>query len=211
MKKLRNITLQKFIDDLVDNLKEYGNKNEVDIPFLISALYQSFDKNPERYDAFAEDLERYNNYFIEITSNKEDYMAILDVNVCLVKWWSDEFCCMDTPTHNYKIVFSCEDRYWGYCECSPDMEDYREDKHCCGHGCDATFSKFDLYKVLHIADHAWSGDEHDYWEFEDEFYLSEKELAAKKEQEKKKREIESLQKLIRDSQKKLEVLMADEG
>ena len=210
MKKLKSTTLQKFVDNLVESLKEYDDDNEVDIPFVISALYQSFDENPEKYDAFVIDLERYDEYLIDISRNKEDYMALFDVNIRLVKWWSNKLGDIDTPKYGYKIVFSYEDRDWGYCECTPDMEDYREDKHCCGHGCDATFSKFDLYKVLHIGSHSWKGDEHDYWEFEDAFYLSEKELADKKEKEKKKYEIERLQRLIKESEMKLKELMADE-
>jgi hypothetical protein len=42
------------------------------------------------------------------------------------------------------------------------MKDYREDKHCCGHGCDCTFCSFALYKVMHVGGDVWEGDEHDY-------------------------------------------------
>lgn len=206
MKRLKNTTLQKFIDTLVEELKD----KDVDIPFIISALYQSFEKNSCEYEEFISDLEKYDDYCIDIVNSNEGYMAIIDVNIQLVKWWSNETYGMDAPEYNYKIVFSCEDRDWGYCECTPDMEDYREDKHCCGHGCDAAFSKFDLYKVLHIGSHSWEGDEHNYWEFEDAFYLSEKELADKKEQEKKKYEIERLQRLIKESEMKLKGLMDNE-
>ena len=83
------------------------------------------------------------------------------------------------------------------------MRDYREDKQCCGHGCDAAFCEFSLYKVLHIASGSWEGDEHDYWEFEDEFYLSDKELSDKKEKEDREREIEVLRNRIEADQKRL--------
>ena len=47
------------------------------------------------------------------------------------------------------------------------------------------------------------GDEHDYWEFEDEFYLSDKELAKKKENEDREREIKELRNRIEMYQKRL--------
>ena len=86
------------------------------------------------------------------------------------------------------------------------MTDYREDKHCCGHGCDATFCEFSLHKVLHITSGSWYGDEHDYWEFEDEFYTSDKELADKKAEEDKSRMIEELKNRIEADQKRLDEL-----
>jgi len=83
------------------------------------------------------------------------------------------------------------------------MTDYREDKQCCGHGCDASFCEFSLHKVLHIISDSWEGDEHDYWDFEDEFYLSDKELAEKKEKEDKEREVLELKNRIEADQKRL--------
>ena len=49
-------------------------------------------------------------------------------------------------------------------------------------------------------------DEHDYWEFEDEFYLGDKELAKKKENEDREREIEELKNRIEADQKRLKDL-----
>ena len=89
------------------------------------------------------------------------------------------------------------------------MPDYREDKHCCGHGCDATFCEFELHKVLHITKDTWNGDEHDYWDFEDDFYMSDKELADKKAEEDRLREIKELKNQIETASKKLKELVGD--
>lgn len=54
MENLNNLTLQKFIDNLIKNLKEENEirksktrLQELDIPFIISTLYQNFEENYE--------------------------------------------------------------------------------------------------------------------------------------------------------------------
>lgn len=87
--------------------------------------------------------------------------------------------------------------------CTSDMEDYREDKHCCGHECDATFCEFLLQKISYIKRDSWHGDEHSYWDFEDEFYLNDEELAVKKRKEDREVEIRELKKRIEEDSKRL--------
>ena len=51
MKKLQNDTLQHFIDNLIEELKNendnrlYHKEKELNIPFIISSLYQSFEND----------------------------------------------------------------------------------------------------------------------------------------------------------------------
>ena len=90
------------------------------------------------------------------------------------------------------------------------MKDYREDKECCGHGCDADFCEFSLNKILKIVGGSWNGDEHDYWEFEDKFYEIDKELADKKVEEDKERMIRELKNNIESDRKKLCELGVDD-
>ena len=212
MKKLQNNTLQKFLDTFVNELKrenndrEYQNKRKLDIPFIISTLYQSFSKNTEKYKEFISDLEKWSDYGLFIDKPENDYDGIIDVMVELIKYdeeSKEEYYDYDTPNYDYKLCFSYDERDWGYCECTPDMHDYREDKHCCGHGCDASFCAFELHKIVHVVKDTWNGDEHDYWEFEDEFYASDKELADKKAEEDKARMIKELKRRIEADSKKL--------
>ena len=213
MQKLENNTLQKFLDIFIEELKEENEqrnsiqKCEFNIPFFISSLYQNFRDRVDEFRSFTEDLNTYSDYTISISDSQNEYNGIIDVDINLVKYSTSDyeryFRDYTCPAYDYRICLSYDTRNYGYCECTPDMPDYREDKHCCGHGCDASFCSFSLHKVMHIISGTWDGDEHDYWEFEDEFYLGEKELADKIEKEERERLIIELKNRIKADQKKL--------
>ena len=215
MYKLENYTLQNFLDSLVEELnrenidREQTGTKQLDIPFIISTLYQSFKNNPDKYNDFIEDLVEWADYFIVMNESQNTYNGIIDVNVVLSKeYLESEF---ENPNYDYKFCFNYDNRHYGYCECTPDMPDYREDKHCCGHGCDAAFCEFDLHKVIRIASESWNGDEHDYWDFEEEFYASEEEIADKKAEEDRIRTIKELKSRIEADSKKLAELEGASG
>ena len=212
MQKLENYTLQKFLERLKDDLesenenREYENLSEDDkysilnIPFLISSLWEAFRAEPNTYSDFIECLNKAYDYQILITEPDNDYYGICKAII--------SFCISDkmydgAEDYQYEINFNYDPRDWGYCECTPDMEDYREDKHCCGHGCDWWAPAFEMRKSFGVSNHKWHGDEHDYWEFEDEFYASDKELAEKIEKERREKEIISLKARIEADSKKL--------
>lgn len=211
MKKLQNNTLQKFLDNVITELKRHNDDRqlydidiqELDIPFIVSSLWQSFNNNPGKYTEFISDLEKWSDYNVNIDESRNDYNGIIDVTVVLADFNNSEYLDILYSDYDYRFEFSYDTRDYGYCECTPDMPDYREDKHCCGHGCDAHFCQFNLYKVLHITKDTWQGDEHDYWDFEDEFYMSDKELADKKAEEDKERKIRNLKETIEEATKKL--------
>lgn len=213
MQNLENKTLQTFLDKFIEDLKsEIGCNNlkndQLDIPFIISSLYQSFEENTDVFQEFIQDLCLYPDYNISILDSQNDYNGLIDVEINLVKYPDKKeneqwYMGGHSPNYGYKLCFTYDTRDYGYCECTPDMPDYREDKHCCGHGCDALFCEFSLHKVLHITSGSWEGDEHDYWDFEDEFYLSDKELAEKKEKEDRERQIIELKNRIEADQKRL--------
>ena len=210
MQKLENETLQEFLDSFINTLKEENDYRkqyedtgvEINIPFIISSLYQSFNNEQEKYNDFINALKEYKDYSLVIYDSKNDYDGIIDVEIHLYDYF-DEYGDSKSPNYMYLLKFTYDTRDYGYCECTPDMPDYRMDKDCCGHGCDASFCEFSLHKVLNIVSHSWNGDEHDYWEFEDEFYISDKELADKKREEDKAREIEELRKRIEIDQKRI--------
>lgn len=217
MQKLQNNTLQKFLDNVITELKRSNDDRQLydidiqkfDIPFIISSLWQSFNDNPCKYKEFISDLEKWSDYNVNLDKSRDDYNGIIDVTVLLADINNSEYLDVSYSDYDYRFEFSYDTRDYGYCECTPDMPDYREDKHCCGHGCDAHFCQFDLYKVLHITKDTWHGDEHDYWDFEDEFYMSNKELADKKAKEDRLRKIEELKNQIEIASKKLKELMGD--
>ena len=212
MQKLENYTLQKFLEILKDDLesenenREYENLSEDDkysilnIPFLISSLWEAFRSEPNTYSDFIECLNKAYDYQLLITEPDNDYYGICKaiINFCV----SDKMC-DGTGDYQYEINFNYDPRDWGYCECTSDMEDYREDKHCCGHGCDWGASAFEIRKSYIMGRHSWNGDEHDYWDFEDDFYKDDKELAEQEEERRKELEIKELKARIEADTKKL--------
>lgn len=207
MQKLDNKTLQSFLDNLIKALKEenesreWDNQHEdskipiFDVPFLISSLYQSFRTEPNTYSDFIKCL-NHTFYQIHIVQSDDDYFGICKA---IVTFYDSK----EVKDFQYEINFIYNQRDWGYCQCTPDMKDYREDKHCCGHGCDWWAPSFEIKKSYLMNRYSWNGDEHDYWGFEDEFYMSDKELADKKEKEDRERQIEELRNRIESNQKKL--------
>ena len=80
-----NITIQKFIEQLVDALKYENtyrelNGKKLNIPFLLSALWQDLMDNYECYDEFCSDLRDCDNYDIVIG---DDNYYICKVNIFL--------------------------------------------------------------------------------------------------------------------------------
>lgn len=105
-----------------------------------------------------------------------------------------------------RSIFSYDERNWGYCQCSPGDPDYREDKHCCGHGCDWEAPSVEVRKSFLVSNHSWSGDEHDYWDFEDKFYADDKEENKKKLLAEREYKIKNLKETIENAQKELKKL-----
>ena len=217
MNKLQNKTLNKFLYKFVEELKEENEDRKenvkLNIPFIISTLYQSFyereKENDDKYKSFILDLEEFPDYEISIRKSSNDYNGIIDVLINLYKY-NKPYGDYRTTNYSYIFCFSYDERNYGYCYCTPDMKDYREDKKCCGHGCDADFCEFSLNKILKIVGGSWNGDEHDYWEFEDKFYEIDKELADKKVEEDKERMIRELKNNIESDRKKLCELGVDD-
>lgn len=211
MQKLENKTLQNFLERFIASLKyekkyNYDNliNDQLDIPFIISSLYQSLKNNPSDYKEFISDLENYSDYGFRIEDSRNTYNGIIDVYVYLSKCLSEkDLGDCETPNYDYLLSFAYDERDYGYCMCTPDMEDYREDKQCCGHGCDAIFCEFLLQKISYIKRDSWNGDEHDYWVFEDEFYSNDEKLAVKKREEDREIEIRELKKRINEDSKRL--------
>lgn len=204
-----NITIQNFIEQLIDVLKYENtyrepNGKKLDIPFLVSVLWQDLENNHRPYDEFCSDLRNCNNYNITI----EDYdYYICKANVIIYNAIKDsDGWGYIEANFRYEIIFSYDERNWGYCECKPGDPDYREDKHCCGHGCDWNAPSIEVRKSFLVSNHSWSGDEHDYWDFEDKFYADDKEENEKKLLAERECKIRNLKETIENAQKKLKEL-----
>ena len=212
MQKLQNDTLQRFLDYFIEELKRTNEDRklydikEFDIPFIISSLWQSFNNNPDKYKEFISDLGKWSDYNINIDESRNDYNGIIDVTVVLVDINNSEDLDILYSDYHYRFEFSYDTRDYGYCECTPDMPDYREDKHCCGHGCDWEAPSVEVRKSFLVSNHSWHGDEHDYWDFEDKFYADDKEENEKKLLAERECKIRNLKETIENAQKELKKL-----
>nr|DAZ45205.1 MAG TPA: hypothetical protein [Caudoviricetes sp.] len=206
MKYSDNITIQKFIEQLIDALK-YENEckesydEKFNIPFLVSSLWEDLTKNYRCYDEFCSDLRNCDDY--DIVIHDSDYY-ICKVNVIIYNG-SDGWGNLK-PDFEYEITFGYVERNWGYCKCSPWDKDYRKDKHCCGHGCDWDAPWIMVRKSFFVSEHSWSGDEHDFWDFEDKFYANDKEENEKKLLAEREYKIKNLKETIENAQKELKKL-----
>lgn len=217
MQKLENSTLQRFLEELTDALKaenedrEYENKSEDDrysilnIPFIVSSLWEAFKTEPNTYSDFIKCLNKAYDYQINIVEPDNDYYGICKA---IVGFHVSDKVYEGLEEYQYEIEFYYDPRDWGYCQCKPTDKDYREDKDCCGHGCDWWASAFEIRKSYIIGRHSWDGDEHDYWDFEDDFYKDDKELAKQEEERQKELEIKELKARIEADSKKLAELEA---
>ena len=214
MQKLQNNTLQKFLDNVITELKRSNDDRqlydidiqEFDIPFIISSLWQSFNNNPDKYIEFISDLEKWSDYNVNIDESRNDYNGIIDITVVLVDINNSEDLDILYSDYHYRFEFSYDTRDYGYCECTPDMPDYREDKHCCGHGCDWEAPSVEVRRSFLVSNHSWHGDEHDYWDFEDKFYADDKEENEKKLLAERECKIRNLKETIENAQKELKKL-----
>lgn len=204
-----NITIQKFIEQLVDAFKyknecRESNGEKLNIPFLVSALWQDLTYNHKCYDEFCSDLKNCDDYNIAIEDSKY-YICKANVIICNAIKDSDGWRYIEA-NFRYEITFSYDEHNWGYCECKPGDPDYREDKHCCGHGCDWDAPSIEVRKSFLVSNHSWNGDEHDYWDFEDKFYADDKEENEKKLLAEREYKIKNLKETIENAQKELKEL-----
>lgn len=209
MQNCGNETLQSFVEKLVETITDCDNGYDEDvivkkdmIPFVVSSLWQSFRAEPSTFKEFIKDLEKYAEYQIHIIRPTNDYYGICDLQIYLYDSWSNI-----TQDFSYQIQVYYDPRDLGYCECTLDMKDYREDKHCCGHGCDWWAPSFSLHKVMDVYQHTWDGDEHDFWDFEDDFYKSEFDLEEQKKKLDREYEIKQIQERMKADEQRLKELM----
>lgn len=176
--------LNEFIKDLIKELKrengdrEYYGKVKLNIPYIIAPLKQRL--LDDEYIEFLNHLSEY-TYRISYNEDQSEGYTNGSINIFLYSKESEAEA-WNTPEEklSYTIEFTRDERNWGYCECEDGETDYREDKECCGHGCDWAAPEFRMNQVIHIGISSWCGNAHDYWNFEDDFYKSDKDLAEEK-------------------------------
>lgn len=206
MKYISNTFFEEVVNVLNDEneQRKYDDKVPLNIPFVISVLCQHLQDG--KYKSFLEDIYKYR--YVMSYKDIDDYN---DYGALTIHLYTEEDDNYDDYNYNYQIdvnytysiIFSYDTRDWGYCQCEPNDEDYREDKRCCGHGCDWSAPAFNIIKEIPLGYSSWDGDEHDFWEFEDNFYKLDKELAEEKAKQDKENKIKYLQENIKKMQDEL--------
>lgn len=203
--------ISEFIEDVKKALieeneerKNYNEKKQLDLPFIISSLQEGLFNN--ELVEFINDISinRYSLQYEDINNGYYDY-GILNVSLFSQQIINDELHITDID-YTYSIIFCYDPRSWGYCQCKKSDKDYREDKDCCGHGCDWWAPAFRIVKEISIGSYNWNGDQHDYWEYEDSFYKSDKELSDEKERSDRERRIKELETNIKTMARELDEL-----
>ena len=185
-KELSNQLIDKIIKELV-------NEEAEDISFMVAPLYQTLEDNEELLN----DISKYKYYVTYFESGDDEYSNGY-ISIYLEDEDGNSLPCL------YKLEFNIDRRLWGHCQCSDEDKDYDARYGCCGHGCDWNAPAYSIRKITYIYNNSWIGDEHDYWEFEDNFYnVTEKE----KEEEIRQTKINDLKDKIKFYKKELDILL----
>lgn len=206
--------VNQFIGNLTEELLSENNdrkydcdKKQLDIPFIISTLSQHL--NDKELNPFLNDIES-GNYNIRYEDIPDRYYEYGKIVISFYEWKTinEEHHYSDINDYAYSIILLHDPRDWGYCQCKSTDRDYREDKDCCGHGCDWWAPAFRIVKEISVGSQKnWDGDEHSFWDFEDNLYKSDRELAEEKERKDKEQKIKHLQDSIKEMQAQLEGLL----
>jgi hypothetical protein len=190
----------KFISELIDRLNNvneqriYYNKETLDVCFMVSVIDQQIEKCKE----LMEDLSN-NEWSIGIyEDDKYDGYTNGEIRIHIIKSEPVDYC--------YCIEFLYDERYWGYCQCTPDDEGYNSKHKCCGNGCDWIAPAFSITKETFLGDYKWEGYEKDYWEYEEKFHQDKKNKNEEVERHKREQEKQHLLEQIKILQNKLKEL-----
>lgn len=197
-----------FIDGLVKSLND-ENKNRIyrkneplDVCYMVSPLAQSLEECTE----FMEDITKNRYWFNRYEEDNTEGCTNGKIQILIEKSDEEKESEMIYDAyhdHYYSIEFTCDERYWGYCQCEPNDEGYNEENKCCGNGCDWTAPSFRIEKITSVGGSSWDGSESDYWEYENKFKQNEENNNKEVEIFKKKQEKERIEKQIRELQTKL--------
>ena len=185
-KELSNQLIDKIIKELV-------NEEAEDISFMVAPLYQTLEDNEELLN----DISKY-KYYVTYFEGGDDEYSNGYISIYLEDEDGNSLPC------RYELEFNIDGRLWGHCQCSDEDKDYDARYGCCGHGCDWNAPSYSIRKITYIYNNSWIGDEHDYWEFKDNFYNVTK---KEKEEEIRQNKINDLRVNIKFYQKELDKLL----
>lgn len=196
-----DLIINKFIEELIDTLK---NKNvvtecylgtSIDIPYVLAPIEQNLSS--KKYKEFVNSIKTY-DYGINYLEDKTGGYTNGRITVKLFDKIIE-----NRIAYSYEIEFTYENRYNEDCTCTKKDDGYREDKHCCGRKCDWIAPSFTINKIEHVGSDSFSGLQHEYWNYEDDFYKHDQELLNEKATKEREERITYLKDNIRKMQLEL--------
>lgn len=207
-----NSIKEKFIRNLIDFLNrenEYRicyNKNPLDICYMVSVV----DQNIEDCKDFINDIKNKEWYINAYNEDHSNGYTNGEIEILILKpkeEQEDELTIENFEDYCYCIEFLFDERYWGYCECTPNDKGYNEKYKCCGVDCDWVAPAFRITKKIHLGYYSWAGYEKDYWKFKEQFEKNEKNKNKEIEEYKKQQRIKQIHKEIERLNKELNKLL----
>ncbi|PHA03047.1 hypothetical protein COE51_01510 [Bacillus pseudomycoides] len=186
-----------------ESLKDYLLAERKDELYEYIGHYETLLQDKEGLQPLIDDCEK---YFFEIRHDEDDSDGY--TNGKFIVYLHDEynpenFGLSNQLNYHYEISLKYDERYWRYCDCTPDMKGYNEAARCCGEGCDWVAPSFELEKIETIHNSSFNGEQRDLWELEKKWdtYLidhkdKEKQLKLKRIEEQLKYYEEEKQRLL---------------
>lgn len=165
----------KFLSSLKEVLIQHKKEKH---NFDACGYFETIKQHLDKLSSILSDCERYeiNLHFEEDTTNAYTNGKIF------VYLWQKAKESETYPTHHYEIELCRDERYWGYCECSPDDPDYNPKYECCGYRCDWVAPSVNVKRVEDIASFSFDGYKKDMWALREKWEEEHRELEELKKQ-----------------------------
>lgn len=196
---------ERFIQQLIKELNEenerriYDKRQLLDVCYMVSVV----DQRIENCKEFMHDLETRNWLINGYDEDNSGGYTNGRIRILIEKTEEEKEYRNDVyEDYCYYIEFLYDERHWGYCECTPEDEGYNEEYKCCGNDCDWDAPALRITKEMNMGYNTWQGQQRDYWEYEKQFNLKQKnknkEVEEYQKQQKKDRILEEMTRLQRE-------------
>lgn len=204
MSKVKDVFIENLVKELnsINEDRVYHDKYPLDVCYMVSAIDQHIEECKEFIDDISNNTYCINGYDEDNSDGYTDGKIRILIEKPEEQKESERM--MDAfYNYSYYIEFLHDDRYWGYCQCDSDDVNYNENHKCCGMGCDWTAPRFNLTKEIDMGCNSWTGQEKDYWEYEDNFNNNDKNKKEEVEKFIKEQRIKRIKVEIENLQKEL--------
>lgn len=189
--------------DFFEYFKEYLVEEQKDELHKFIGHYETLKQNADQFKNFIEDCE---NHYLEIRYEEDNLDGYSEGSFEFHLYEESpykEYGWQTKLNYYYKMTLLFDERNWGYCECTPDMEGYNETYECCGVGCDWSAPSIQLDKIENVGYASFDGYQRDMWELEKKWSTYLKVYEDKQKQERIKYIDEQIARLEEEKQRLL--------